>query len=438
MLGLSIKLNKSILTSQAYGLTSGTENVFEGVIKKSVDWDGYSISVVFTQGETKIPTVVVDDTFVVPTGSLNPGQCEIYVAGSKQEETLVSKISTVFIYKGYGEGIEVPKDIWIKYVEIMNEHLQTSIAVENNVKTTVEGFDEHCMDHLNSFNENASDKISIIDGKVTIVEGLKTDIENNIRTTVEELEEYYTDCINTFDENASNKISIIDGKIVVVEGLKNETSQLKEDVTELKNETSVLNDEVEVNATEVEENTITVRECKEIVEKAMHDMLSMMNDKIATLVDGKLNPDQIPDLAIGNVTWVDGVDKLEELTNQQIGDIVYVTEEGKGPEGDIVDAFINVGDQTDNQWRKLSTSFVANAGHANTASTSTNSMMINGKRMVAMTALDYAQSVKDDEVYYMVSDFNPEVTTAKVSRAMYDAMTTKNENVTYVVTEETE
>lgn len=418
MLGLSIKLNGNILTPNAYGITSGSERAFTGIVEKSEEWDKYTISILFKQGSEPTPVAVIDNLLDIPTHKLTTGPCDVYAVGTNGDETIISKTSSIYIYDGTVEGVEIPSDIWTKYVEIMNNHLQSAIAINHDVEEMLSQFREECEEQLNILNDKTEQFNTISGGKIEII----TNYDMHAEDKIEEYNENATEKTVDFNENATKK--------------SQELSDILDAVTQIKIETEGFKDETEILNEEVETNTITVEECRDIVTKAMHDLLSLMNDKIATLVDGKLNPDQIPDIAIGDVTWVPDEEYLVNMNDKQVGDIVYTTAPGEGADGDIVDAYINVGDSSENKWRKISASFTANAGHANTASTSINAMMINGKRIVSMTAMEYASAVKDEEVYYMVGGYEPEANSVKLTRNMYDAMTSKNDNITYVVTED--
>ena len=133
--------------------------------------------------------------------------------------------------------------------------------------------------------------------------------------------------------------------------------------------------------------------------QALSDLLRMLGSDIATLTDGKLTLSQLPDLSINNSFLIADESELTSLT-AQVGDMAYV-EVG----GEVTALYWLVGNDSTvlANWKQLGLSFVANAGHANTADNADNANRINNKRIVSMTKQQYEQAVKDTGVYYFVS-----------------------------------
>ena len=135
--------------------------------------------------------------------------------------------------------------------------------------------------------------------------------------------------------------------------------------------------------------------------QALSDLLAALGVRVATLgQDGKLTPSQIPALSINDVFSVPDTASMLALTAQR-GDCALIVSGGT-----VSDSYLLAADdptQIDN-WKKLGVSYVANAGHANTADAATDSTMINGKRIVGMTAAEYASAVTDTSVFYLVGE----------------------------------
>lgn len=133
--------------------------------------------------------------------------------------------------------------------------------------------------------------------------------------------------------------------------------------------------------------------------QAMTDVLAMLGTSIATLVDGKLAPSQIPALAINETFPVLGVGELTGL-NAQRGDVAYIIVDNV-----IVETYMLATDNPSNlgDWLKLGVSYVGEAGHAETATNAENAYMINGSRIVRMTQAQYDLAVKDPDTIYIVT-----------------------------------
>lgn len=133
--------------------------------------------------------------------------------------------------------------------------------------------------------------------------------------------------------------------------------------------------------------------------QAMSDLLAMMGSDIATLTGGKLTPSQIPALSINDTFTVANTTEMLALTAQR-GDVALII-----PDDIVTDSYILADDDATilTNWKKLGVSYVANAGHAVTADTATDSTMINGHRLVTMTQAQFDVAVKETETLYLVS-----------------------------------
>lgn len=135
-----------------------------------------------------------------------------------------------------------------------------------------------------------------------------------------------------------------------------------------------------------------------VASQALADLLAMLGTDVATLVDGKLKPSQIPDLSINDVFEVASTEGLLTLTAQR-GDVGLIMAEGV-----VSDSYLLAADDpaVPNNWKKLGVSYVANAGHANSADQAGNAVMINNHRVVAMNQEQYDSAVKDPDTVYLV------------------------------------
>lgn len=152
-------------------------------------------------------------------------------------------------------------------------------------------------------------------------------------------------------------------------------------------------------AIEVEKDAEVSQQAKLEAQQAFADLLAMLGTDVATLTNGKLTPSQIPDLSINNSFLITNESELTSLT-AQVGDMAYIE-----VDGEVTALYWLVGSDSTilENWKQLGSSFVANAGHANTADTANNANMINNKRIVSMTESQYERAVKDTSVYYFVS-----------------------------------
>lgn len=136
--------------------------------------------------------------------------------------------------------------------------------------------------------------------------------------------------------------------------------------------------------------------------QALSDLLAALGVRVATLgQDGKLTPSQIPALSINDVFSVPNTTAMLALTAHR-GDCALIV----ASDDTVSDSYLLAVDDPTKiaNWKKLGVSYVANSGHAVTADTATDSAMINGKRIVGMTAAQYASAVTDPSVFYLVGE----------------------------------
>jgi len=133
--------------------------------------------------------------------------------------------------------------------------------------------------------------------------------------------------------------------------------------------------------------------------QAYQDFLAMLGNSVATLTDGKLTSSQIPALSINDTFTVADEAELLELTAER-GDVGLIVAEDV-----VTDSYLLTADDPTiaANWVKLGVSYVANAGHATTADTATDSEKINNKRLIAMTQAEYNIAVLDPDTYYIVT-----------------------------------
>ena len=158
----------------------------------------------------------------------------------------------------------------------------------------------------------------------------------------------------------------------------------------------------EVNAKTSETNAgvseVNAKESETTTTQAMQDYLAMLGVDVATLIDGKLNPAQIPALSINDTFPVANTDEMLLLTAQR-GDVALIVVDDV-----VMDSYLLSADEPTilANWKKLGVSYVANAGHATTADNATNATMINNHRVVVMTQEQYDSAVKDPDTIYLV------------------------------------
>jgi hypothetical protein len=186
---------------------------------------------------------------------------------------------------------------------------------------------------------------------------------------------------------------------VITPDEQNAVDQLVAELNALIAAVEEVNDTATASAQEASESADEAERSKAIAAQALSDLLAMMGTDIATLTNGKLTPSQIPPLSINDVFEVPDTDAMLALEAQR-GDCALIV-----PDDVVTDSYILAADDpTDiDNWKKLGVSYVANAGHANTADEAVNADKINNKRMVAMTQSQYDTAVIDPDTIYIVT-----------------------------------
>lgn len=136
-------------------------------------------------------------------------------------------------------------------------------------------------------------------------------------------------------------------------------------------------------------------------QQAMSDFLAMLGVDVATLgADGKLSANQIPALAINDTHVVHSKEEIVALVAER-GDVAVLVHDEN-----VSDAYILTVDEPSvlDNWIKLGVSYVAEAGHAETATIAVDSQRINGHRVVALSEEEYNLGAKDPETVYLVGD----------------------------------
>ncbi len=474
MLGINIRLNGSVAAMQCFGLTNGTDKVFEGVIQEQTsEWDGYAKVVIINQGEESITVPVIENVFEVPTKSLAYGQFTLGVIGRMDDKTLYSKTCNGFIYNGAYAEVEVPKDIWLTYLETMDKYLKRIIESENTVsdnkdvvldkteevKTLVDEFNVTVVKRTNEFNNNSNDKTNAFNDnaesktndfntnasdKKEIIDNASDEFLNNVTDKTNEFNDNVAEKTKTYNTNAVDKTDVfnanatekgdlfdskfdgIDDKVVLIAGHV-ETSK------EIQNEISDMENNVEEMMNTTNGYMLTTEEYKKITNQAMTDLLRIIGEDIATLTNGKLTPSQLPDISINDSFLIADESELTGL-DAQTGDMAYLENE----DGEVTGLYWLVGENTAENWKKLGLSFVAESGHAETADTATNATMINNKRIVGMTDEQYATAITDEDTYYFTSGVSTNIDSVMLTQSAYDQLDNKPEDVIFYTTEEVE
>ena len=476
MLGMNIKLNGSVANVASYGLTSSSEEVFDGMVQASPEWDGYSLVVVFNQGGVKKgESPVIDGLFHIPTNAMEQGHFTVSVYGSKENETLISIEKECYIYRGNTPDYTVPeKDIWELYVEKVSKYVETALACENSVEEDREIVEEHVnnfqsyvdngvkvyndnaetklneyndndTNKVNAYNENANDKYEAYNDNCE----QKTDAYNsnaiskitsyndNDSSKTSAYNENTVNKTNAFNQNAKDKSDLFDSKFADIDTTAGNIKQYHDDTLANKNTVIESEENIENISDDIDNDVITVKECKRIVEQAMRDLLAMINTDIATLVDGKLNPTQIPDISINHSVQVNDESELTSI-EAQIGDMAYCLND----EGEVDALFWLVGADSTNRddWKQLGLSFVSESGHALVADNAVNSTMINNKRLVTIEMENFGDSVTDDDTIYLVPNVSSDVATMLMSNKAFAGLPNdkKPTDMVFFVKEENE
>jgi hypothetical protein len=139
------------------------------------------------------------------------------------------------------------------------------------------------------------------------------------------------------------------------------------------------------NAAEVSQ--ADAADSKTVASQALADLLAMLGTNIATLTDGKLTIDQLPDLALISYKKVANRTAMLAL-NAQPGDCAQVITDDDG--FTHLYALMDGGNPAVySDWLQLNTpnSYVSEAGHATTADTAANADAVNGHRIVHFASI---------------------------------------------------
>ena len=132
--------------------------------------------------------------------------------------------------------------------------------------------------------------------------------------------------------------------------------------------------------------------------QALSDLLNMLGISVATLINGKLTPSQIPAIAVTD-TFVVSSEAAMLALDAQTGDVCIRTDESR--------TYILQGDAASelNSWKHMvsPTNYADEAGHAATADEAVNATKINNKRIIGMTQSQYDGAVLDENTFYFVT-----------------------------------
>lgn len=200
-----------------------------------------------------------------------------------------------------------------------------------------------------------------------------SEIDNEAKVVAKAYDESYESLIQDFERELRDYLGIV--------------GEIQEDLNK--------------RSTEVQKAKQDAQESAKIAQQAMSDYLAMLGVDIATLgADGKLTSDQIPALAINDTFTVDSKEEITELVAQR-GDVAILVHDEN-----VSDAYILTKDEPEvlDNWVKLGVSYVAEAGHAETATNAVNSQRINGHRIVTLSQEQYDLGAKDPNTVYLVGD----------------------------------
>lgn len=144
-------------------------------------------------------------------------------------------------------------------------------------------------------------------------------------------------------------------------------------------------------AAKAKTSEINAKESEDSSSQNLLDFLAMLGTDVATLVGGKIPPEQIPAIATTEVYTASTAAEMNAFVAQN-GDICIRTDENK--------SYI----YKDTGWVYLAspTDYASSAGHANTADNAVNASMINSHRLVEMAAEEFQTAVKNPDTYYLV------------------------------------
>lgn len=341
---------------------------FEIMFTFSKEWAGLNIIALFS-GDIRIP--VLNNTCFIPPQMGSTFEYSLIGLNGNDEAVMwtLNPISDKVV-STIASGSVPPENEWALYIDEVTRLLNESkkyagISIDESTKSKTSA------DNAQLSEQNSKE----------YRDGTQEIYDDFVITSDARLNEYNTNAtnkLNEYNDNADNANIVMDEKVL--------------EATEQAN-----NSKTSADNAKLSENNSKTSENKS--NQALSDLLAMLGTDVATLTNGKLTSSQIPDLSINKSFLIANESELTSLT-AQVGDMAY-----KEADGEVTALYWLVGNDStvSANWKQLGLSFVANAGHANTADNANNANMINNKRIVSMTEQQYEQAVKDTSVYYFVS-----------------------------------
>ena len=189
--------------------------------------------------------------------------------------------------------------------------------------------------------------------------------------------------------------------LVVIENWNNFVLSAENLIEDWETQLQKFLEELSRGESEIHRAEAEAKESAAKAQQAMTDYLAMLGEDIATLgADGKLSANQIPALAINDTHVVYSKEEIVTLVAER-GDVAILVYDVN-----VSDAYILAVDEPNvlDNWIKLGVSYVAEAGHAETATIAVDSQKINGHRVVALSEEEYNLGAKDPETVYLVGE----------------------------------
>ena len=148
-----------------------------------------------------------------------------------------------------------------------------------------------------------------------------------------------------------------------------------------------------------------VEKTEETAEKAQQaygDFLNQLGTDVATLVGGKIPMSQIPATATQEIYTVSDEADITKVAAQR-GDLCEIITDMNGLPF-VERTFQLLGDDSTvrSNWVEWGTSYAVSSGHSHISDVANNAAMINGHRLIEMSAEDFATAVKEADTYYLV------------------------------------
>ena len=371
-------------------ITEGNKGTYEAEFVFDSAWHKYAKVCVFENEGECIPVPVIENKSILPLTEIISAKIGVIGVEVHDDGKISTRISTNMLSVSVRNGAADSKAIaqlekdaqgWEIYLAELNEKIEETNEI---VEAAVEQITKTANEATTVIDNKASSSISMVNKAIDskIAEGARF---------IENLDKEVEDATKVVSELVERAESSADAAYFSAAEAK---ETLKECVKSVGNAQSA-----EAAAAEY---AGYAQDSQESAEQALSDLLNMINSgDIILAQNGKLPLSAIPATATQEIYVVESEDELTSLVAQR-GDLAELVET-IGNEKTITKTWQCLGNPAvRNNWVVWGTSYAVSAGNADHSASAVTAMMINGHRMVEMTAEEFENAVKDDDTYYLV------------------------------------